>query len=335
MKTYRLRQFSGAAGLALCEEPQPSPERNEVIVRVRASSLNFRDLLIANGKFGPAVRPGVVPVSDGAGDIVEVGSAVRRVAVDDRVCSTFIDGWISGERVDLGFGRGGDSDGMLSEYVRIHEDSVVRLPDHLSYEEGATLPCAAVTAWNALCVYGRLIPGQIVLVQGSGAVSVFALQFARLFGARVLATTSSDVKAARLRKLGAEAVVNYRTHPDWDQEIMRLTGGVGVDVVVEVGGAATMAKSILCVRRGGRISVTGLLTGIADQGFAPAFFGRFVQFHHIHVGSRDSFEEMNRAMSFHDVHPIITARFGFLQAGEAYASLSAPGHFGKVIIRHD
>jgi len=192
-----------------------------------------------------------------------------------------------------------------------------------------------VTAWNAVCGHAPLLPGQTVLTLGSGGVSLFVLQFAKLFGARVIATTSSDDKAQRLRALGADEVINYSTHPDWEQEVLRLTGGEGADVVAELGGGGTMPKSILSVRRGGRISVVGLLTGTPDAGFGPAFFGRFVQFHHVHVGNRDSFEAMNRAISYHHIKPIITRTFRFAEAVAAYAAMREAGHFGKVVIRHE
>lgn len=334
MKIFRLQQFIGHEGLALTEGSIPEPGPGDVVIRVRASSVNARDLLVAAGVFGPGVPAGVIPLSDGAGEVVSVGSAVRRVKIGDRVCATFEDGWISGERYDIGLGRGGNGDGMLAEYVLRHEDSVVKLPSYLSDVEAATLPCAAVTAWNGLCVYGKLLPGQTVLVQGTGGVSLFALQFAKLFGARVIATTSSASKAQRLRELGADAVIDYREHPDWEKETLRLTDGEGVDVVVDVVGAATMPKSILSVRRGGRISVIGLMTGVADSGFAPAFFGRFVQFHCIHVGSRDSFEDMLRAMAYHRLKPVISHEFSFEDAPKAYAKMREADHFGKVVIRH-
>lgn len=334
MKRYELQSFTGPNGLTLVERPIPEPGPREVVVRVRASAVNARDLMIAAGFFGPMVPAGTVPLSDGAGEVVAAGSAVHRVAVGDRVCATYQDDWISGERYDAGFGRGGDGDGMLTEYARLDADAVVTAPAHLSFEEAATLPCAGVTAWTAVCGYAPLLPGQTVLTLGSGGVSLFALQFAKLFGARVIATTSSDDKAQRLRDLGADAVINYDTHPDWEQEVLRLTGGEGADVVIELGGGGTMPKSILSTRRGGRISVVGLMTGAPDAGFGPAFFGRFVQFHHIHVGSRDHFESMNRAIAYHRLKPVITRTFDFTQAPDAYAAMREPGHFGKVVIRH-
>ena len=335
MQRYELRSFTGPDSLALTEVPMPAPGPSEIVMRVRANALNARDLMVAAGVFGPMAPIGTVPLSDGAGDIVAGGTAVRRVAVGGRVCATYVDGWISGERVDAGAGRGGDGDGMLAQYVVLDADSVVHTPAHLSDEEAATLPCAAVTAWNALCGYGALLPGQTVLTLGSGGVSLFVVQFAKCFGARVIATTSSDDKADRLRALGADEVVNYTTHPDWEQEVLRLTAGEGADVVVELGGGATMPKSILSTRRGGRISVVGLLTGAPDAGFGPAFFGRFVQFHHVHVGNRESFEAMNRAIAYHRLRPVITRRFPFSEAPAAYAAMREPGHFGKIVIRHD
>lgn len=334
MKQYRLSSFSGPDGLRLLDADPPAPGAREVLVKVRASSINARDLMIAAGHFGPAVPAGVVPLSDGAGEVIAVGRHVRRVAVGDRVCATYLDGWISGERTDVGFGRGGDGDGMLSEQVVVDAESLVTIPDHLTFEEAATLPCAGVTAWNALCGYAPLLPGQTVVVQGTGGVSLFALQFATLFGARVIATTSDDAKAGLLRSLGADEIVNYRTHGDWHLEVQRLTSGQGADLVVDIGGAQTLPKSILASRTGGRVSVVGLLTGPPDQGIGAAFFGRFTRFHHIHVGSRDSFEDMNRAISMHALKPVISHAFAFGQVPAAYASLREPGHFGKVVICH-
>lgn len=334
MKSYRIESFTGPAGLRLLDEPLHEPNDHEVVVRVRASAINYRDLGIIAGHFGPWVHGGVVPLSDGAGEVVSVGRKVQRVAVGDRVAATYVDNWLSGETLDVGFGRGGDSDGMLAEYVVLNEQSVVVVPEHLSFEEAATLPCAAVTAWNALCVYGRLLPGQDVLVQGTGGVSLFALQFAKLFGARVIATTSTTEKAARLKTLGADEVIDYVKVPAWETEVSRLTGGRGVDLVVEVGGAATMPHSIQSVKRGGRISVVGLLSGIPDAGFAPAFFGRNVRFDHVHCGSRDSFDEMNRAIARHRLRPVISEHHAFANAPAAYAALAARTHVGKIVIQH-
>jgi NADPH:quinone reductase-like Zn-dependent oxidoreductase len=334
MNVYRLSGSQGSGSLRLFQESPPAARDDEVVVRVRASSVNFRDLGILAGHFGPYVKSDVVPLSDGAGEVVAVGPKVRRVAVGDRVAATYVDGWISGETLDIGFGRGGDSDGMLAESVVLSEQSVVKLPEHLSFEEGATLPCAAVTAWNALSVYGTLLPGQDVLIQGTGGVSLFALQLAKLFGARVIATTSTAEKAARLRQLGADEVVSYREQPAWEQVVLELTAGRGVDLVVEVGGAATMPKSILATKPGGRISVVGLMTGIPDSGFAGAFFGRNTRFHHIHCGSRDSFESMNRAIGYHRLKPVISHQFGFDEAPAAYAALADKQHIGKIVIQH-
>ncbi|MEM5388821.1 NAD(P)-dependent alcohol dehydrogenase [Paraburkholderia phymatum] len=334
MKQFELQSFTGPDGLKQVNVPAPEPGPREVVMRVHASAINARDLMIANGFFGPLVQAGIVPLSDGAGEVTAIGSDVRRVKLGDRICGTYVDGWISGERLDLGIGRGGDCNGMLSEYVLLDVESVVRLPEHLSFEEGATLPCAAVTAWNAVCGYAPLLPGQTVLTLGSGGVSLFVLQFAKLFGARVIATTSSDAKAERLRSLGADEVINYLTHPNWEQEVFRFTDGEGVDVVAELGGAGTMPKSILSTKRGGRISVVGLLTGAPDSGFGPAFFGRFVRFHHIHVGSRDSFEAMNRAIAYHRLKPIVARTFPFDEAPAAYTCMHDSQHLGKITIRH-
>jgi alcohol dehydrogenase len=229
---------------------------------------------------------------------------------------------------------GGGLDGVLREYAVFDEQGVVRIPDHLSYQEAATLPCAAVTAWNAL---GALRPGEVVLTQGSGGVSVFALQFARLAGARVIATTSDRSKAERLRNLGASDVVSYREHPEWSVEVLRLTGGRGVDLVVEIGGPGTLGESIRSAREGGRVVLVGLLTGFdADtRGAFMSLFLRDTTLSSVHVGHRRSFEEMNCAIAHSQLHPVIDRTFRFDQAPEAYAYLMSGAHFGKVVINHE
>lgn len=335
MKTYVLGG-EGLDGLAVTDIGRPpSPGRGQVLVRMRAASLNFRDLLVMNGAYGPR-KPELIPLSDGAGEVEAVGDGVTCVRPGDRVALTFHLDWIAGAFVPAlnPIGRGGGAaDGVLAEYACVSQEEVVRLPEHLSFEQGATLPCAAVTAWTALCAYAPLTPGDTVLVQGSGGVSVFALQLAKLAGARVIATSSSTEKLARLRALGADEVIDYRRTPEWHTQVLDLTGGVGVDVVVEVGGAGTFAKSVAATRPGGRISVVGLLEGMPQIG--PEFFLRMQSIHPIRVGSRAHFEDMNRAIGRHRVEPVIDRVFGFGEAVEAFRHLEGRRHFGKVVIRID
>jgi NADPH:quinone reductase-like Zn-dependent oxidoreductase len=339
MRAYHLESFDGPESLVMRDHAEPRPGRGQMLVRIRASSVNYRDLSASHGAFGDWVRRGVIPLSDGAGEVVATGPEVARHRVGDRVALTFFRDWHAGAKPPYSdpFGRGFQDDGPLTEAVVVDEQGVVAIPEHLSYEEAATLPCAAVTAWSALVGNARLLPGDSVLVQGTGGVSVFALQLAKLFGAQVIATTSSDDKARRLKALGADAVVNYVATPDWDQEVRRLTGGRGVDVAVEIGGAGTIARSIRSVASGGRVSLVGLLTGPALNGLGPdagiAFAG--VSLHPIGVGSRADFKAMNRAIGYHKLRPIVDRVFPFTEAREALHHLAGRRHFGKIVIRHD
>ncbi len=336
MKTYELQSF-GFDGLKLAERPQPEPKANEVLLKMRAWSLNYRDLMIVNGRYNPRLRFPLVPLSDGVGEIVAVGAHVTRVKVGDRVASTFFERWVSGELTDeiaktaLG---GGGKDGVLAEYVALHEDGVVRVPEHLSDEEAATLPCAALTAWNALITQGKIKAGDTVLVLGTGGVSIFALQFALMSGARVLITSSSDEKLARARELGAHEGINYKTHPDWEEQARALTGGRGVDHVVEVGGAGTFAQSLRATRRGGTVSLIGVLSGAGEVNPIPILMNS-LRVQGIYVGSREMFEAMNAAISLHKTHPIVDRVFPFAEASAAMEYMASGAHFGKVCIRMD
>jgi NADPH:quinone reductase-like Zn-dependent oxidoreductase len=333
MKTYYLDQPGSLDNLAMRETPTPTPGPREVLMRVHATSLNYRDLGLALGTYkSPSMPLPLVPMSDGAGEIVAVGNGVTRVKVGDRVAGIFHQGWIGGPRRpehpvgDLG----GGIHGMLSEYVVLSEDGVVIIPEQLSFEEAATLPCAAVTAWNTLQVQRPLQAGETVLVQGSGGVSLFALQFAKLAGARVIATSSSDERLERMRALGADELVNYTTHPAWEDEVRALTGRRGVDLIVEVVGS--MTQSLKCIRTGGRIGMVGQRGG---QGVPASFgmiVGRHITVYGIGVGSRDDFEAMNRAIAMNNLKPVVDRVFAFEEAREAYRHLKDRAHFGKIVI---
>jgi NADPH:quinone reductase-like Zn-dependent oxidoreductase len=332
MKTYEIGTGGGIDGLTMVERPVPKPGQGQVVVRIRATSLNYRDLIIAKGGLGKRERP-LIPLSDGAGEVAEIGTGVTRVRVGDRVAPIFTQSWIDG---DVGrflpTALGGEVDGVLAEYILLDEHGLVHFPDHLSFEEAATLPCAAVTAWNALVTLGQLKAGDTVLAMGTGGVSIFALQFARMMGAQVIATSSSDAKLARLRELGAYEVINYRTTPDWGKRAYKLTGG-GVDHVIEVGGAGTLANSFEAVRHGGRISLIGLLTGFGGEFNPLAVLFKSVCFQGFRVGSREMFEAMNRAIAAAQLRPVIDRTFDFGDAPQAYRHLESGTHFGKVCIR--
>jgi NADPH:quinone reductase-like Zn-dependent oxidoreductase len=336
MKAYEISSAGGKGRLALVERPQPEPGPGEILIRIRATSLNYRDLLTVRGGIGGANQRGLIPLSDGAGEVVQIGSGVTRVGPGDRVCPIFTPGWISGKAAartaesSLG---GGTVDGMLREYAVAHESAVVQVPPHLSFEEAASLPCAAVTAWNALVSTGHVMPGDTVVIQGTGGVSIFGLQIAQMCGARVIATTGSEAKIERLRELGASDVINYKTAPDWNQRVMELTGGEGADHILDVGGAGTLARSLQAVRAGGFITVIGLLSGMSGEINPLGILFRAAHVVGIRVGSREMFEDLNRAMAVNRMRPIIDRVFQFEQAPEALDYLASGRHFGKVCIR--
>ncbi|QYJ16479.1 Alcohol dehydrogenase [Rubrobacter xylanophilus DSM 9941] len=335
MRAYELRGH-GLENLALAERPEPRPGPGQLLVRMRAASLNYRDLLIARGRYGRGpVRLPLVPLSDGAGEVVEVGSGVSRFDVGDRVAGAFFQRWVDGplDEEKAASALGGAVDGVLAEYVVFEEMGVVKIPDHLSFEEAATLPCAGVTAWVGLFALGRLLPGETVLAMGTGGVSIFALQFAKMAGARVILTSSSDEKLARGKRLGADEVINYEKTLDWDLRARELTGGRGVDHILEVGGAKTLPRSLRAVRDGGHITLVGLLSGERADLKEASGNDRNIRVDSVYVGSLRHFEAMLEDIGSNRLHPVVDRVFPFEEAGEAYDYLQSGRHFGKVVIR--
>jgi len=333
MRAYEITKF-GIDELKIAERPEPWPGFGQVVVRVRAVSLNFRDLMVARGQYNPKLKMPMVPCSDAAGQVTAVGEGVTRVKPGDRVCGIFMQGWLSGEVSEAASrtAMGGAIDGVLAESIVLNQEGVVPIPEHLSFEEAATLPCAAVTAWDALVVRGKLRAGDTVLLLGTGGVSIFALQFAVMSGARVIATSSSDEKLARARSMGAAEGVNYKTVPDWEEKVRKLTG-IGVDHVVEVGGSGTLMKSLRAVRMGGTVSVIGALSGGAGEVSPVPILMKSIQVHGVFVGSREMFEAMNRAIVAHQMKPVIDRVFSFEEAIDAMHYMESGAHFGKVVIR--
>lgn len=334
MKAWRIPSF-GMDKLELATLPDPQPQRGEVLVRVHAVSLNYRDLMVVQGRYNPKMHLPRIPASDGAGEAIAVGEGVTQVKVGERVAGIFMQNWIDGpaDAEKIRGALGGDIDGMLAEQVVLREDGVVRIPEHLSWEEAATLPCAGVTAWNAVVRAGKVKAGDTVVIQGTGGVSIFALQFAKLLGARVLGTSSSDEKLERAAKLGLDAGLNYRRNPDWNKWVMDHTGGRGADLVVEVGGAGTFTQSLRAVRIGGTVAQIGVLSQSTDPLEIPLVLHKQLNLHGIYVGSRADFEEMNRAIRLHALKPIVDEAVSFEHLSQALTRMEQGAHFGKLVIR--
>lgn len=318
--------------LELVERPVPAPGPGQVLVRLRASSLNYRDLLIRKS---PTARRPLVPLSDGAGEVVEVGAGVQAWKPGDRVAGNFFQGWVDGPQSaeTNATALGGSIDGVLAEYACFEEGGLVRIPEHLSFEEAATLPCAALTAWNGLFEWGGLKAGETVLAQGTGGVSIFALQFAKAAGARVILSSSSDAKLARGRALGADELINYRSTPDWASRALELQPG-GVHHILEVGGEATMPDAIRATRPGGHITQVGLLSGAKPDLKATEKAAPDHHFFPVYVGSTRMFQRMNAFIAQHGIRPVIDRVFRLEEAAEAYSHLESGNHFGKLVIQH-
>lgn len=333
MKAYQIQTPDGIDGLKIVDLPEPKPGAGQILIRVRATSLNYRDTAVVSGRY-PGQNLPVIPLSDGAGDVVAIGENVTRVKVGDRVAGIFFQDWISGKltREKIKSAMGGAIDGMLAEYVVLDGEGVVVLPEHLSYEEGASLPCAALTAWQALVTRGGLAAGETVLLLGTGGVSIFALQFAKILGAKIIITSSSDAKLERAKAMGAHETINYKTYPDWQEKVWELTQKEGVDQIIEVGGAGTLEKSLRSVRVGGRVSSIGVLGGAGDVNYTQILM-KSIDIQGIYVGSREMFEAMNQAIALHQIQPVIDRVFPFSEAPEAYRYLQSGSHFGKVIVQ--
>lgn len=335
MQAYQIQGTEGLASLNVASLPDPSPKHGEVLVRIRAVSLNYRDYMNVmgiRGVTGPIPR---IPCSDGAGEVVSIGPGVSEWRSGDRVVCPFMPTWLDGGFTAYHSSQalGGAVNGLLCEYACIPATSLLRIPEHLSFEEAASLPCAAVTAWDALMVRGQLQPGESVLVLGTGGVSVFALQFAKMAGARILATTSSNAKAERLLELGADAVHNYKADPDWDQWALEQTNGVGVDKVVEIGGPETLNRSIKATRFGGHIALIGVLTGTAGDVQTVGILRKGIRLDGIYVGSRAMFAQMLAAITQAKMHPIIDRIYEFAEAPAAFQYMEGAQHFGKIVVR--
>jgi NADPH:quinone reductase-like Zn-dependent oxidoreductase len=323
--TYRLTAESAAV---------PTPGDHDVLVRVHAVSLNRRDVYLRKGQYPMPPRPSLVPLSDGAGEVVAVGPRVSRFRVGERVAAIFFQRWLRGrpDAATMPSALGGQLDGMLAEYVCLPEDGLVAAPAGLTFEEAATLPCAGVTAWNGLVTRGRMEAGDYVLVLGTGGVAILGLQFAAAAGARPIVTSSSDAKLARARALGAFATVNYATTPDWAEAVRAATGGLGVHQVLEVGGVGTLPKSLASLAPGGHVALIGGLAGFGGDIPSMALIGANASAGGIYVGSREHFEAMNRFIEQHRIRPVIDHVFPFDEAAQAYDYVDQSRHFGKVVI---
>lgn len=337
MKVFQLQDDWSIDNLTLTERPMPKPDTGQVLLQLKAASLNYRDLVVPQRGYGALTGTlPLIPISDGVGEVIAIGEGVRRVVVGDRVCPVMIQSWISGPPTmeKLSSTLGGPLDGVMTEYMALSEQGVVKTPEHLNNEEAATLPCAALTAWSAVVTDGQVKAGDRVLVQGTGGVSLFALQFAKLHGAHVIVTSSSDEKLQRAINLGADEGINYLSTPEWGKEVKRMTGAEGVDLIIEVGGQKTLPQSLRAIRAGGPICLIGVLSGLNMDVSLGLIVTRKVRLQGITVGNRDGMEAMMRAISQHSLKPVIDRIFAFEKLRDALDYLAHSVHFGKVCIHH-
>lgn len=334
MKKFELQGFAGLEDLKQVECPIPEPGHGEVLIRMKTASLNYRDLITVSGGYGKSVRTPLVPLSDGCGEVVGLGEGVTSVAVGDRVATLFFQNWMDGPPTltALASALGGGLDGVAQEYMVLKQEGVVKVPDYLTDEGVACLPCAGLTAWRALQVEGRLKPGETVLLLGTGGVSIFGLQFAKAGGAEVIITSSSNDKLARTRELGANHTINYRDEPKWSKTVRDLTGYMGVDHVLEVGGVGTLKQSMMSLKIGGHISLIGVLAADDDNFRLGAAVAMNAKLQAISVGSRASFEAMTKAMDLHKIVPVVDKTFAFDDLIPALDHMKSGSHFGKICI---
>lgn len=337
MRVFQIQDDWGFDHLQLSTRPDPAPGPGEVMLRMRAASLNYRDLVVPDRGYGQytGTLP-LIPISDGVGEVVALGEGATRFRVGDRVCPAFMQAWTAGEPTlaRLSTSLGGPIDGVMADLRCFPEDGVIAAPDHLTDEQAATLPCAALTAWSAVVTHDRLSPGSRVLVQGTGGVALFALQFAKLLGAHVTVISSSDEKIERARSMGADAAINYRATPEWARASREITGGAGYDHIVELGGEQTLPQSLRAIRPGGTISMIGVLSGGRLSAQLGLIVTRQVRLQGITVGSQDAFEAMMRAVAQHRLQPVVDRVHAFEELKEAMQALRAGAHFGKICIRH-
>jgi NADPH:quinone reductase-like Zn-dependent oxidoreductase len=332
MRAYEIVSDGGVDALALNSRPTPEPGPGEILLQMRASAINYRDLSTIEEPTARGIAYPRIPNSDGAGEVIAVGAGVSRFAPGDRVAGCFFQNWNDGQisAAAMASALGGGIDGVLAEEVVLNEQGAVRLPGHMSFAEGATLPCAGLTAWNCLIEQGGLTAGKTALFLGTGGVSIFGLQIAKMIGARAIITSSSDAKLARAAELGADDLINYRETPDWQAKVLELTDGAGVDVTIETGGGGTLEKTIEATRVGGTISLIGVLTGGTIN--PSSVMRKSIRLQGVYVGNRRMFDEMNAAFALNQIRPVIDQVFDFEDARTAYHVMRAATHFGKLVV---
>ncbi len=333
MRTYEIVSDGGVDALALNERQSPQPGASEILVSIRASSINYRDLSTIEDPVSRGIEYPLIPNSDGAGEVIGVGAGVSRFKIGDRVAGCFFQNWSDG-RVSaeaIASAMGGSVDGVLAEQVVFNEAGAVHIPAHMSFEEASTLPCAGLTAWNCLVEQGGLKAGNTALLLGTGGVSIVGLQIAKMMGARAIVTSSSDEKLARAKELGADELINYRHNPAWETQALEMTNGNGVDVTIETGGGGTLEKTMTATRIGGTISLIGVLTGGTIN--PTTIMRKSIRLQGVYVGNRRMFEDMNAAFTLNKIHPVIDRVFDFEDARSAYHAMRAAGHFGKLVVK--
>lgn len=324
----------GFSSLQIVDRPEPEPRRGEVMLEMRAASLNYRDVLMIRGEYNPRQPLPLIPLSDGVGEVVSVGEGVSGLAKGDRVCPLFCQGYASGEptKEKLATTLGGPLDGVLRERMVVPAASVVKIPKAFDDAAAATLPCAALTAWSALVEQGGLMAGQTVVVQGTGGVSIFALQIAKAMGARAIVTSSSEAKLERARALGADHCIDYKKTPQWGREVVKATGDRGADIVVEVGGAGTLGESLKAVRPGGIVSIIGILAGGAGELNLTPVLMRNIRLQGVFVGHKEGMERMVRAFDTLAIKPVVDKVFPWTDTRAALEHMAAGAHFGKIAL---